>query len=170
MKRTRNKHARPPLKKHIIQLLTQFAKLQLAGNIPFWGTYFGFMLLDKVFHMPEFQALAIATVIANVLFFIVDDKWVFADTGGRHASKYEAVKFAVFISISAVVVFAITNALSHFGNISPYIGQFISAGISTIWTFAGLRFWVFAPPRHHGLISHKQTARRTSKRAARQSA
>lgn len=161
MKRTRTK---TPYRKHLIQLLTQFAKLQLAGNIPFWGTYLGFMLLDKVFHMPEFQALAIATVIANVLFFIVDDKWVFADTNGRHGSKYEAVKFAVFISISAIVVFAITNALSHFGGISPYIGQFISAGISTIWTFAGLRFWVFAPPRHHGLFSHTKTTRRSKKR------
>ena len=155
-------------RKKLIQLITQFAKLQLAGNIPFWGTYFGFMALDKIFGMPEFQALAIATVAANALFYIVDDKWVFADTGGRHTSKYEAVKFAIFISASAIVVFMITNALSMFGGISPYIGQFISAGLSTIWTFAGLRFWVFAPPHHHGLyvpkkhlphFSRKQTAR-----------
>ncbi len=60
----------------------QFVKLQIAGNIPFWGTYLLFALLDKVFMVDIIVALFVASLLANSLFFYVDDKWVFADTRG----------------------------------------------------------------------------------------
>jgi putative flippase GtrA len=56
------------------------------------------------------------------------------------------------MSLSALLVFNITWQLYTLLGISTYIGQFISAALSTLWTFIGLRFWVFAPPRHHGLV------------------
>jgi putative flippase GtrA len=151
-------------KKSLLKLLTEFAKLQLAGNIPFWGTYLGFMLFDKALGWEEFYALATATILANILFFIVDDKWVFANEKGKRKSSYEILKFIIFMSFSASLVFGITTLLSYFG-ISPYIGQFISATLSTAWVFLGLRFWVFSPPHHHGLIAVKRKTR-FKKRAA----
>lgn len=136
-------------KKSIIRLITEYAKLQLASNIPFWGTFIGFAILYEVFHLPSFYALAIPTVLSNLLFFIVDDKWVFANSRGRHKSAYEILKFIIFMSISAIVVFMMTLSLEMYLDITPYIGQFISGFAASLWTFLGLRFWVFAPP-HHG--------------------
>ncbi len=150
-------------RKTFLALLTEFAKLQLAGNIPFWGTYLGYTFLDKVGHVPELPALTFATVVANGLFFIIDDQWVFSTRRGRRGNKktsIEAVKFIIFISFNATLNLFIVHGLSVFANISPYIGQFISATLSTVWVFTGLRFWVFAPPRHHGLLPPKRTARR----------
>lgn len=150
-------------KRHFLELLTEFAKLQLAGNIPFWGTYIGYAFFDKVMHFPEFAGLAAAAVLANMVFFVVDDQWVFTSDRGRRArrkTRIEVIKFIAFISFSAFLNLMLTHSLSQFAGITPYYGQFISAAVFTLWTFLGLRFWVFAPPRHHSLIQPKQTVRR----------
>lgn len=153
-------------KKNIIRLVTEFAKLQLAGNIPFWGTYFGFAFLDQTFNMPSFWALAIPTVLSNILFFIVDDKWVFADDKKSRDSSDGVIKFITFTITSAVLLFTITYTLEQQFGITPYIGQFISGLFSTAWTFVGLKFWVFAPVRHHGLhIARSKAKRRRIKTA-----
>ena len=152
-------------KKNLLQLIVEYAKLQLASNIPFWGTYIGYAIFDQILFFPSFYALAIPTVLSNVLFFIVDDKWVFTSKRGNRKSSYEILKFIIFMSFSGIVVFAITIVLEQYYNITPYIGQFISGFVASLWTFLGLRFWVFAPPRHHGVVSFRKKA--NTKRRAR---
>lgn len=151
--KTKKAKRRPSKKQGAYRSLgVQFIKLQIAGNIPFWGTYLLFALFDKVFLVDVVLALFTATVIANSVFFYVDDRWVFADTRGKRKTTTEIVKFIVFMSFSAVFSFFITWQLHEQFGLTPYIGQFITAAFATFLTFAGLRFWVFAPPRHHGLI------------------
>jgi len=137
----------------------EFIKLQLAGNIPFWGTYLLFTGLDKFFYANYFQALLVSTVAANTLFFVIDDRWVFNHSRKKRKTTTEIWRFVVFMSFSALLTFDITWQLYQYAHISVYIGQFISAGFSTLWTFTGLKFWVFAPPRHHGLIPPKKPSR-----------
>jgi putative flippase GtrA len=132
-------------KQKAYQLLWEFVKLQLAGNIPFWGTYIINLVLDKGFSIDKFQALLVATVLANAVFFIVDDRWVFSQTRPKRKTTDEIVRFVIFMSLSALLVFNITWQLYTLLGISTYIGQFISAALSILWTFIGLRFWVFAP-------------------------
>ena len=138
----------------------QFIKLQIAGNIPFWGTYLINAALDKGFGVDKFQALLVATVLANALFFIVDDRWVFSDSRGKRTASTEIWKFIVFMSLSALLTFNITWQLYSLFGISTYIGQFISAGLSIAWTFIGLRFWVFAPSKTPARKSKRRTRRR----------
>jgi len=134
-------------RKAVFQLGFEFLKLQLAGNIPFWGTYSINFALDQGLQVDKFQSLLVATVLANALFFIVDDRWVFNKARGKRKTSEEIWRFIIFMSLSALLTFNITWQLySQFG-VSTYIGQFISAALSIIWTFIGLRFWVFAPAR-----------------------
>ena len=125
----------------------EFIKLQLAGNIPFWGTYLVNLLLDKGLGLPQFQSLLVATVLANALFFVVDDRWVFNSTRKKRQASTGAWRFVVFMSLSALLTFNITWQLHELFGVSVYIGQFISAALSILWTFIGLKFWVFAPTR-----------------------
>lgn len=143
-------------KQSLLQLLTEFAKLQLAGYIPFWGKYIGFALFDNFTPLPTFYALLIPMVLANIIFFYVDDKWVFSHRSSKHKNNYEAVKFAIFILLSEVIVLGMTYGMYNFANVTPYIGQFVSGFIMAIWTFFGLRFWVFD--------SGKSTKRKTKTR------
>lgn len=151
-------------KRSIILLITEYAKLQLASNIPFWGTFFGYALLYEIFHLPSFYALAIPTILSNLLFFVVDDKWVFANSRGRHKSQYGIAKFIIFMSVSAVAVFMMTLSLERYFNITPYIGQFISGITASLWTFFGLRFWVFAPAHHGPIIFWKDKIKQSKPR------
>lgn len=139
----------------------QFVKLQIAGNIPFWGTYMINAGLDKGLGVDKFQSLLVATVLANALFFIVDDRWVFSDLRNKRTSNAEIWKFIVFMSLSALLTFNITWQLYSLFGISTYIGQFVSAGLSIAWTFIGLRFWVFAPDKSPAKKAKRHTRRRS---------
>ena len=130
------------------QIVLEFIKLQIAGFIPFGGTYVISFILDKLLSVDEFQSLLIATVLANMLFFVVNDRWVFNQTRKKRQTGANAWRFVIFMSFSALLTFNITWQLRQQFHLSLYIGQFISAGLSIIWTFPGLHFWVFAPTKH----------------------
>jgi len=130
-----------------IKNLIQFIKLQLAGNVLFWGTYIGFFVLYELVKMPEVAALATASIIAHAAFFIVDKKWVFHEGEGRRKTGVELTRFIIFMGVNYFINLGIITGLSHFFGISPYIGQFIAAAFFTLWTFVGLKYWVFRKPR-----------------------
>lgn len=154
MPKTKNK------RKKALTLGLEFVKLQIAGNIPFWGTYGINAMLDQGFHFDKYEALLVATVFANALFFVVDDRWVFTSTKGKRKTDAEIWKFVIFMSLSALLTFNITWQLYSVLHVSTYIGQFISAGLSILWTFVGLRFWVFAPARTTAKKSQRQSRRK----------
>ncbi len=156
----RKKFLKAKRRRALLQLGWEFIKLQLAGNIPFWGTYLINLGLDKGLNVDKFQALLVATVLANAVFFVVDDRWVFTSSRAKRKTTTEIFRFIIFMSVSALVVFNITWHLYTLFGISPYIGQFISAALSMLWTFIGLRFWVFAPSRRHGLFASRRAAKR----------
>jgi putative flippase GtrA len=139
-------------KQFTLQNLIEFIKLQLAGNILFWGTYFGFFLLYEVANWTEVLALAVASVIAHVMFFIANSEWVFDEKGERRKSSGELTRFVVFMGVNYFINLGIIYALSHFFSITPYIGQFISALFFTLWTFIGLKYWVFSEAHRHASL------------------
>lgn len=146
----------PQRRQALLQGFLEFIKLQIAGNIPFWGTYFLFALLDKVFYAQTMPALFVSTIAAYTLFFIVSDWWVFSKSRGQRKKTTNIWRFIVFMSITALLTFNITIQLDEIFSISPYIGQFISAGISISWTFIGLKFWVFAPTKERQKAKRKK--------------
>lgn len=143
--------------------LVQFIKLQLAGNVLFWGTYIGFFLLHEIAHWSELASLATASIIAHGLFFIADSEWVFDEKGERRKTPGELTRFVIFMGINYFINLAIIAALSYYLNISPYIGQFISALFFTIWTFVGLKYWVFKKPKQKRRKEVKNGSRKSTK-------
>lgn len=142
-------------KKHILKLVVQFIKLQLAGNVLFWGTYIGFFIFDQVLNWPELIGLATASVIAHILFFIIDKEWVFADKSGRRKTSGEVARFIAFMGFNYFLNLGIIEGLSVYFDLSPYYGQFVAAAFFTLWNYAGLKFWVFQVPEHHAITIKK---------------
>jgi putative flippase GtrA len=143
--------------------LIQFVKLQLAGNILFWGTYIGFFLLHEIALWPEFAALATASIIAHILFFIADSEWVFDEKGQRRKTPGELIRFIIFMGINYFINLGIIAGLSHYFAITPYIGQFVAALFFTFWTFIGLKYWVFRKPRVKSRKGASRGGRKSSK-------
>ena len=61
---------------NFIQVIWDFLKLQVAANILFVSTLMGFLIGDKVLHTPQLPTLIVASIIGNILFFIIDRDWV----------------------------------------------------------------------------------------------
>lgn len=143
-------------KQFTLQNLIEFIKLQLAGNILFWGTYLGFFLLYEMANWTEVASLAIASIVAHILFFIANSEWVFDEKGKRRKSPGELTRFIMFMGLNYFINLGIIYSLSHYFGITPYIGQFVSAMFFTLWTFVGLKYWVFREAHHHASLRVKR--------------
>ena len=142
-------------KKSLVKIVIEFIKLQLAGNILFWGTYIGYFLLHTLAGWPEVSALATASIFAHLLFFIADKEWVFDDKTGRRKTKSEITRFVMFMGLNYFINLGIITGLRVYFDIDPYIGQFIAGWFFTFWTFIGLRFWVFREMKHVAITVKK---------------
>ncbi len=151
-------------KQFTLQNLIEFIKLQLAGNILFWGTYLGFFLLYEVANWTEIASLALASIVAHALFFFVNSEWVFDENGKRRKTSGELTRFVAFMGLNYFINLGIIYALSHYLDITPYIGQFISAMFFTVWTFVGLKYWVFREAHRH--VSLRTKGKKNDKRTA----
>ncbi|MGB3023194.1 MAG: GtrA family protein [Candidatus Saccharimonadales bacterium] len=153
-------------KKSLIKAAIEFVKLQLAGNVLFWGTYIGYFVSDKILHRPSIMALAVASLIAHALFFVINREWIFSDKTGDRKTRNELVRFIIFMGLNFCINLGIIAGLETYLGLSPYVGQFVAGLFFTVWTFVGLKFWVFhETKRHHALTI--DTPKRTEKRRAR---
>lgn len=143
--------SKKPQKKRLLRLAVDFFKLQLAGNVLFWGTYVGYWVFNNMLHWGELSSLLVASLIAHILFFVVDKEWVFADKTGRRKTSSEIVRFLAFMGFNYALNITIIELLSVYAGIKPEFGQFISAAFFTAWSFLGLRFWVFQEPQHQAI-------------------
>lgn len=151
-------------KKSLIATAIEFVKLQLAGNILFWGTYIGYFLLFEIAEWGYMEALVTASLVSHFLFFIANKEWVFEDDTGKRKTSVEAIRFALFMGLNFFINIGIITGLQQYFDISPYIGQFISAFFFTIWSFVGLKYWVFRDVKHSGLRISKKANKNGKRR------
>ena len=130
-------------RKHMIHLVIQFVKLQLAGSIIFLGTYLGYFLSDYFFDRPTLYALALSSLIAHAIFFLVSREWIFDKKTGKKRSRQQIVRFALFMGMNYVLNLMIIEGLRQYFDLSPYVGQLISGLALGLWGYFGLKVWVF---------------------------
>ncbi|NCU30902.1 hypothetical protein EOM57_03795, partial [Candidatus Saccharibacteria bacterium] len=71
----------------------QFVKLQLSGNVLFWGTIVGSIVLHEVFGLKKIVAVAVASAFFYIVFFLLDKHWVFSTKTGKNKTQDEIVRF-----------------------------------------------------------------------------
>lgn len=153
-------------KRSWVTLVLEFIKLQVAGNILTIGTLLGTFVGDKILNQRALPSLIVASILAHILFFIVDRDWVFNEKG-RPRSRAEVWRFIIFmafnffLNILLVHLFrytAFVEAAAEWvhaqwpwisSSVEIYIAQLLSGLVFTLWVFIGLRFWVFRPTWHH---------------------
>lgn len=138
-------------RKKLLKHVVEFIKLQLTGNILFWGTYVGLFIFNKLLGWPEITAIAIGSILAHILFFFVNKEWVFDDKTGKRKTSQEMIRFILFMGLNYFINLGIIAGLNHFFGISTYIGPFIAGLFFTAWNYIGLRFWVFQEIQHPAL-------------------
>lgn len=147
MARTKNKH-----------IVEQFVQYMVAGGAFFWSGYAAFAVFDGLFGLPLFIAKQLANLIGLTVNYVLQDRWVF--TSGKKKSAKEGqrgARYGLLMVINFGIDYLIVAGLNEAG-LTPYLGQFVSAGFFTIWNFVWYKYWVFA---HHPPAKRAKKRRRS---------
>ena len=136
-------------KKQIKELKTQLIEYMVAGGAFFWSGYLAFAIFDSVFHLPLFVAKQLANIIGLSINYILEDQWVFKAKKKSNLQKRRTGRYLMITLINFGIDYLIILGLKDIG-ITPYLGQFASAGFFTFWNFLWYKYWVFAAhtPEH----------------------
>lgn len=115
----------------------------VTGGAWFWSGYAMFALCYSVFGLDIVPAKIISYSFGLAVNFILERFWVFDSKDARKSLDKVTTRYVLLSVVNLAIDTAIVWGLSRLG-ITPYIGQFISAGFFTVWNYAWYRLWVFA--------------------------
>lgn len=131
------------MKKKQAREVKRFTQYMVGGGAQFWAGYGAFALFDLVFHMSFWPAKLTAYAIGISLNFFIERFWAFRNNRltkrQLHAS---AQRYYGLMVVDFILDQAIVGGLRSAG-LTPYLGQFVSAGFFTIWNYLIFKLWVF---------------------------
>lgn len=135
----RSYNRRKKAKQTEVKRITEYL---VSGGAYFWSGYLAFFVCDKGLHFTLWWAKLTANLIGWTINYGLQRYWVFNNPKlSKH--KIEVTSRYIFITLlNFVIDYLIIRYLKSIG-ITPYIGQFISAGFFTIWNYVWYKLWVF---------------------------
>ncbi len=143
------------LNTHQRKLTVQAIEYLVSGGAYFWTGYGIFALLWSVLGWNLWWAKLGANIVGWSVNFGLQRYWVFKNPNLKGKRARVSGRYAVITLVDFVMDYLIVYGLRQVG-ITPYIGQFVSAGFFTVWNYVWYRWWVF-PQR---LPSPKHPARK----------
>lgn len=122
--------------------LRRITEYMISGGAYFWSGYLVFFLIDKGLGLAFFWAKSISTLVGWTVNYLLQRYWVFKNPElSKH--KTEVTGRYTFVTLMNFVLdYFIVYGLKVIG-ITPYIGQFVSAGFFTVWSYLWYKFYVF---------------------------
>jgi len=139
MKQIKNNQARY---KTEIKKYKQVIEYLVSGGAYFWSGYLAFFAFDKGLHWTLFWAKIVADMVGWVVNYTLQRYWVFNNPALAKHKLNVTGKYLVITAVDFLLDYLIVKQLKDVG-ISPYIGQFVSAGFFTIWNYFWYKYWVF---------------------------
>ena len=143
----------------------QFVRLQLSGNVLFWGTIVGSIFFHEVLGVAKLVSVAAASAIFHVVFFLLDKHWVFSTKTGKNKTEGEVVRFVIFMGLNYFLNLGLIHlvlqalAATHIAgveltmlnttfDIDLVLAQLVASAFFAVWSWLGLKYWVFRHARH----------------------
>ncbi len=123
--------------------IKQLFEYAVTGGAWFWSGYAVFALCYGVLKLDIVASKIISYTIGLLVNFVLERFWVFDDTHERHELNKVTGRYIVLSVVNLGIDTAIVWGLNQVG-ITPYIGQFVSAGFFTVWNYVWYKLWVFA--------------------------
>ena len=124
----------------------QIIEYLVSGGAYFWSGYLAFFIFDKGFHWTLWWAKIGADIVGWVINYALQRYWVFNNSDLAKHQVQVTGRYLFITGVDFILDYLIVRELKVAG-ITPYIGQFISAGFFTVWNYIFYKFWVF-PTRH----------------------
>jgi len=114
----------------------------IGGGLYFWTGYLAFYIFYHNFQWTLFYAKVLADIIGWIFNYLINRYWVFTQHAlAKHALKVTD-RYIIITLADFLIDYVIVRSLKSAG-LSPYIGQFVSAGFFTIWNYYWYKLWVF---------------------------
>lgn len=129
------------------KLRKEFGRLvaySITGGAWFWSGYLAFAICDQVFGLSLWWAKLIANITGITVNFILERVWVFSDSRKQKRLTVVTERYLILTLANFVIDYAIVRILKDYFGITPYIGQFVSAGFFYGWNYLWYKYWVFA--------------------------
>ncbi|HVO86635.1 MAG TPA: GtrA family protein [Candidatus Binatia bacterium] len=124
------------------KLAAQFIKYAISGGAYFWSGYLIFFVCYSVLHWNLWWAKLSANIIGWIVNFSLQRYWAFSNPELKKHQTQVTGRYAVITLVDFVLDYLIVSGLKTLG-LTPYLGQFVSAGFFGIWNFLWYRYWVF---------------------------
>lgn len=125
-----------------ISRVTQFVQYMVSGGAYFWSGYAVFFICDHLLGWDLWWAKMTANIIGWTIYYLLQRYWVFNNPGLKAKQTQVTTRYILLTAVNFVLDYLIIRGLKELG-LTPYIGQFFSAGFFTIWNYVWYRFWVF---------------------------
>lgn len=131
----------------------RFAAYLVSGGAFFWSGYATFFVCDHLLHWHLWWAKLTANLVGWVVNYLLQRYWVFNNPRLKKHQTDVTKRYIAITLVNFVLDYVIIRTLKTAG-LTPYLGQFVSAGFFTVWNYVWYRFWVFPNHPHH----HKRHA------------
>jgi len=128
--------------------LIQIGEYLISGGLYFWTGYAVFFVADTFLGLNLFWAKMVANIVGWSVNYVVLRFWVFANPNLKKHKVDVTGKYALITLINFFLDYLIVFGLKQLG-LSPYFGQFVSAGFFTVWNYIWYKTFVFASHIHH---------------------
>lgn len=125
-----------------ISRIKQFAQYMVSGGAYFWSGYAVFFVCDHLLHWHLWWAKLTANMAGWTIYYLLQRYWVFNNPSLKKKQTQVTERYVVLTAANFVIDYSIIRALKAAG-LTPYLGQFISAGFFTGWNYLWSRYWVF---------------------------
>jgi putative flippase GtrA len=129
-------------------LLQQIIRYTISGGAFFWSGYLMFALLYSGLDLGVGWSKVLSYLFGLSVNFALTRWWVFRTREPLQHLPEVSIRYLGLAGVNLAIDYGIVIGLDSLG-ITPYIGQFISAGFFTVWNFFFYKFWVFSPHVHH---------------------
>jgi putative flippase GtrA len=132
-----------------IKRITEYV---ITGGAWFWSGYAMFALLYSVVGLDIVPAKIISYIFGLTVNFILERLWVFKAKDPSKQIDKVTFRYLLLSAANLGIDTLIVWGLAQFG-VTPYIGQFVSAGFFTVWNYLWYKLWVFA--RNQEPVKHR---------------
>jgi putative flippase GtrA len=120
----------------------RFTEYLISGGAYFWAGYGAFFVGDKVLHLNLWWAKLGANLFGWSVNYVLQRYWVFSNPGLKKHQTEVTTRYIIITLVDFLMDYLLIRGLKNLG-LTPYLGQFVSAGFFTAWNYFWYRFWVF---------------------------
>jgi putative flippase GtrA len=130
------------LKKKQKREIIRIVEYMISGGAFFWSGYVSFFVFDYLLDFHLWWATSLSYLIGWTVNYLLQRYWVFNNPRlAKHQTEVTS-RYIIISLVNLVINYVILWSLKNLG-ITPYIGQFVSAGFFTVWNYIWYKFWVF---------------------------